>query len=85
MHCQKSILYHNGKIWIKKDQEENFSVGMGAFDGAEVCEVVGIFLLYKLSTTLNKRNIGIFRDDGLLIMEKGQTRALDQTKKLIDI
>ena len=38
---------------------------MGAYDGAEVCELVGIFILYKLSTKYKKNNIGLYRDDGL--------------------
>ena len=36
---------------------------MGSFDGAEVCELIGIFLLQKLSHI--NINIGLYRDDGL--------------------
>ena len=36
---------------------------MGSFDGAEICELVGLFLLSKLQH-LNL-NIGLYRDDGL--------------------
>jgi len=40
-----------------------FDVTMGSHDGAERCELVGLFLL---STTSNKfrANIGLYRDDG---------------------
>ena len=38
-------------------------VGMGFFDGAETCELVGLFLLSKLNN-LNI-NLGLYRDDGL--------------------
>ena len=38
---------------------------MAAFDGAEVCEAVGNFLLYQLSKNYNKRDIGLYRGNGL--------------------
>ena len=42
--CQ-SFLYSEGVPWVKKG-DVNFDVGMGAFHGAQVCEVVGLFLLH---------------------------------------
>ena len=42
---------------------------MGALDGAEVCEAVISFLLYRLSKNYNKKDIGLYRDDGLAIFE----------------
>ena len=40
---------------------------MGTFDGAEVCEAVGSFFLDQLSKNYNKKDIGLYRDDGLAI------------------
>ena len=37
-----SLLFHQKEIWVKK---EVFDVSMGVYDGAEVCELIGIFLL----------------------------------------
>ena len=34
-----------------------FDVTMGAYDGAEVCELVGIFMLNKISEKYNKNDI----------------------------
>ena len=42
-------------------------VAMSTYDGAVVCELVGIFLLYKLSLKYNKNDIVLYRDDGLAI------------------
>ena len=42
-----------------------FDVKMGAYDGAEVCELVGTFLLDKISENYEKNSIGLYRDDGL--------------------
>ena len=65
-HARKSLLYNNSEPWIKKDSGL-FDVTMGAYDGAEVCELVGTFLLHKLSLKYNKNNIGLYCDDGLAI------------------
>ena len=33
---------------------------MGSFDGAEVCELVGTFLLHHLSKRIEQSNIGLY-------------------------
>ena len=38
-----------------------FDITMGAYDGAEVCELVGTFI--KTFSNYNKSNIGPYRDD----------------------
>ena len=42
---------------------------MGAFDGAEVREAVGNILLYQLSKNYNKKDVGLYRNDGLAIFK----------------
>ena len=46
-----------------------FDVAMGAFDGAEVCEFVGNFLLHKLSEKYERKNLAVYHDDGLAIFK----------------
>ena len=43
-HARKSLLYNTSEPWMKKDSGL-FDVTMGAYDGTEVCELVGTFLL----------------------------------------
>ena len=43
MHARKSLLFNEEGTWMKKDGL--FDVTMGAYDGAEVRELVGTFLL----------------------------------------
>ena len=38
-------------------------------DGAEVCELIGIFMLWLLSKHINKSHIGLYRDDCLAILK----------------
>ena len=44
-----------------KERGDLFDIAMGAYDGAEVCELVGNFLLEKISEICNKSNIGLCR------------------------
>ena len=42
-----------------------FNVTMGAYDAAEVCELVGTFSLDKISVEYDKNSIGLYHDNGL--------------------
>ena len=46
--CQ-SFLYFGGQAWRKKG-DDNFDVSMGAYHGAQLCELVGLFLMSRLRT-----------------------------------
>ena len=46
MHCRKSLLFNNLDIWTKKEGNKNFDVTIGSFDGTEICELVGLYILY---------------------------------------
>ena len=39
---------------MDEERRDLFDIAMEAYDGAEVCELVGIFLLEKLSKICNK-------------------------------
>ena len=67
MHSRKSLLFNNGDAWIKKDNS-SFGVTI-SYDGAEVCELVGLFILNGLGNTYGKENIGLYRDDGLAVFK----------------
>ena len=44
MHCRKSLLFLGKETWKKKSTESCFDVTMGSFDGAEICELVGLYI-----------------------------------------
>ena len=54
---------------------------MGAYDGVEVCELVGTFLLYKLSLKYYKNDISLYRDDGLAIFKNISGPKSEKIKK----
>ena len=79
-HERTSLLYYNDEPWVKKG-ESNFDVSMDAYDGAEVCELIGIFMLSLLSKHINKNHIGLYRDDGLAILKNTSGPEAEKLKK----
>ena len=67
------------------DQKNNneFDLTMGLYDGAEACEMVVLFLLHKLSTIIPKELAGLYRDDGLAILQNSSGPNTDRIKKRI--
>ena len=43
---------------------------MGAPDGAELCEFVGLYLLHEVKNGIPDINLGLYRDDGLATHKK---------------
>ena len=61
---KKALLFHDNKTWTKKGNK-SFDVTMGSWDGAEVADLVGLYLLSQLSDL--PINVGLYRDDGLAV------------------
>ena len=83
IHSRKSLLFKENEPWSKIDGNSNFDVTMGSYDGAEVCELVGLFLLQKINNILGNNNSGLYRDDGLAITRKCSGPQLERIKKKI--
>ena len=58
-----------------------FDVTMREYDGAEVCELVGTFLLDKISKKYEKNSIGLYRDGGLSVFKNKSGTQLERIKK----
>ena len=67
-HCLKSLLCNKNEAWKKKETDRCFDVAMGSYDGAEICELVGIYILTRLARIIKRYDCGLYRDDGLLIL-----------------
>ena len=74
-------MYVDGEPWAKKGNDI-FDVGMGFFDGAEICDIVGLFMLEELKKVgINLGiNLGIYRDDGLGVCDL-PARGVEKVKK----
>ena len=69
MHSRKSLVFDEGSPWAKKNGNSLFDVTMGSYDGAEICELIGVHILNTLSRKFDKKNIGLSRDDGLAVIK----------------
>ena len=54
---------------------------MGSYDGAEICELVGLYMLNRLSTVIDKSSVGLYRDDGLAATNSANGPKLDRIRK----
>ena len=70
-HCFKSVLFHEGEPWTKKHNNNSFDVLMESFHGAEICELVGLYILdiLKKEKIFSDGNFGLYRDDGLAVVD----------------
>ena len=83
MHARRTLLFSDEVPWTKKTNGTDFDVPMGSWDGAEVCELVGAFLLSKISDVIDKRDIGLYRNDGLGVMRNIGGPEIERRKKKI--
>ena len=79
MDARNSLLFKQTEPWIKKTG--TFDVTMGSYDGAEICELVGLHLLDRLSKLLDKNSVGLYRDDGLAHLENLSPQQTENLKK----
>ena len=85
MVCRKSVLFNNGKVWTKKNND--FDVAMGAQDGAEIADLTGIYLLKEVDEYLlslgRKSYAGLYRDDGLIYLENANGPLISKIEKAL--
>ena len=75
--ARKSLLFSKDQTCVKKNGNELFDITMGSFDGVEICELVGLYLLNKLSKLLGNGNAGLYRDDGLAAIKRTNSLILE--------
>ena len=80
-HSGKSLLFNNTDIWIKKNGYPYFDVTMGSFNSAELCELVGLYILQILVEKYGKHRRGLYRDDGLACLEYTSGPQADEIRK----
>jgi hypothetical protein len=78
MQAKRSLLCSKGESWTKKG--DPFDVPMGSYDGAESCELVGLFMLHQMEEL--HMEAGLYRDDGLMLC-RGTPREVENVKKAI--
>ena len=58
-----------------------FDVTMRSYDAAEICELNGLYLLNQLSFVIDKSSVGLYRDNGLAVINNVNGSKLDRIRK----
>ena len=82
MNSRKAFLFYVGNPWVKKDALQHFKVTENSFDVAEICELVGLYLLNQLKDITNG-SVTVYRDDGLAFVHKYSGPQMDRSRKNI--
>ena len=83
MQSGKTLLFHNQGPWIKREGDEDIDVPMGCYDGAGVCGLVGSHLLNKLLNIVDKESIGLYKDDGIGVLQNLSGTQTERKRKAI--
>ena len=78
MTARESFLFKKGTAYVKKGRNDRFDLPMGSWDGAELSELCGIYILNRLTNEdgpFEKQSVGLYRDDGL-----GVAKGTDRTR-----
>ena len=70
-NASKFLLYDRGNLWRKKRGENNdslFDVGQGSYLRAELCELVGLFVLSGFNDKFGGGNVRLYHDDGTMVL-----------------
>ena len=72
--------YNKKKI---RTGDSDFDIPMGCYGGAEVDELMGIFILTKLSNIIDKHSIGLYHDDGFGVFDNFFRSQIEHRRKKI--
>ena len=80
IHSSKSLLFCDSDTWIKKGNHM-FDVTMASFDGAKVCQLLGLLLLHEIKYPFGCNSVGLCRDNGLTVLSNSFGPKTDRTRK----
>ena len=83
MHSRKTLLFWKDSTWVKEEGNEDFDIPKGCYNGAEICKLVGIDIQNKLCKLMNKKDFGLYRDNGLGILRNTSGPEADRKRKSI--
>ena len=78
-----SVLLGNKEAWKKKSTHSCFNVTIGSYEDAEICELVGNYALCKQENITSKDDIGLYRNDSLILLGELNVEQTDKIRKNI--
>ena len=76
-------MFYDGNPWVKKDTLQHFDITEGSFDGSEIFDLVGLYLLNQFEDIITNRSVGVYRYDGLVVVHKCSGHEMDRLRKNI--
>lgn len=67
----------------KGQNNNNFDMTMHRYDGVKVCKLIGTYIINKLPNIINKKDMGLYKDDGLLNLRNCNGMVRDIIRKEI--
>ena len=67
-------------MWQKKNTNL-FDLAMGAYNQADICELVGLFLLNIFANKFDKNSVGLYRGNGLALFKNINDHLADKIGK----
>ena len=83
MQSRKTLLFSEKVPQVKKEIDEDFDVPMGCYNDAEVCDIVGSYILNLLCNILDKDLVGLYRDNDLAIVRNLSGPEIERKRKAI--
>ena len=83
-HVRKTFLFYQGEAYVKKNSPD-FDVPQGSFDSAEVCELVGLYILSKLNNLPAGIISALYRDDGIVLSRLSRQETENVKKRICAI
>ena len=62
MHTCRSVLCYEVNVLKKSGNNTNFDIPMGSFHGAEICDLIGLYILNEITPVIGPNCIGLYRD-----------------------
>ena len=77
------LLFHLEQAWKEEEISNCFGVTMGRYDGAELFKLTGIFTQLILQDIINKETMGLYKDDGHVVLNKINSQKAAKIRKTI--
>ena len=83
-HSCKTLLFDNdNQTWEKTNNVNFFDIPMGSFMGAEICDLIGLYILDQLTNVFPRGQYGLYRDDALSLVNTKSPSALERLSKTL--
>ena len=83
LYTAENLYYLAMKVRGQKENGNLYDVTMGSYNGAEICELVGLYLLHELNKNIKDQHLRLYRHDGLAIINNKSGPIIERINKNI--